>query len=55
MLDNTKQPRSRDTRRNFLKSTGAIAAGAYLARTPTARAEGETLALDGGSKAVTVP
>ena len=43
---------NRDTRRTFLrKSTGALAAGACLTRTSSAR--GEALALHGGPKAVT--
>jgi dTDP-4-amino-4,6-dideoxygalactose transaminase len=43
------------TRRDFLKSTGALAAGLTLAAQPIARAAGEPLALNGGPKAVTVP
>jgi len=49
----TNRSMSQDTRRTFLKSTGAIAAGACLTHTGTARAQGETLALNGGPKAVT--
>ena len=43
------------TRRKFLKATGAVAAGLTLTRPPAARAAGETLALSGGTKAVTTP
>ncbi|MBC8868593.1 MAG: DegT/DnrJ/EryC1/StrS family aminotransferase [Planctomycetes bacterium] len=42
---------TRNTRRTFLKSTGAVAAGVCLTR--TANAGGETLAVNGGLKAVT--
>lgn len=51
----------RATRRMFLKSTGALAAGFYLDGRSTAQAGDtarpikETLALDGGPKAVTCP
>ncbi len=41
-------------RRDFLKSTGALTAGLYLAQPRSARAQGETLALNGGPMAVTV-
>jgi dTDP-4-amino-4,6-dideoxygalactose transaminase len=44
----------RSTRRTFLKSTSALAAGMYLAAPPTAGAA-KTLAINGGKKAVTVP
>ncbi|MBI4578321.1 MAG: DegT/DnrJ/EryC1/StrS family aminotransferase [Planctomycetes bacterium] len=43
------------TRRRFLKTTGALAAGAALVRPGRARAAGEILALNGGPKAVTIP
>ena len=42
---------SENTRRTFLQSTGAMAAGLYLAG--TASAQGEALAVNGGPKAVT--
>ena len=42
---------SENTRRTFLKSTGAMAAGLCL--TSTVSAQGETLAVSGGPKAVT--
>jgi dTDP-4-amino-4,6-dideoxygalactose transaminase len=47
----------KESRRQFLKTTGALAAGAYLAGRRTVRAEGskETLALNGGAKTVTSP
>ncbi len=45
---------SHSTRRSFLKKTGAVAAGLSLLSTSTARAaKTETLALNGGKKAVT--
>jgi perosamine synthetase len=53
---------SRDSRRAFLKTTGAAAAGLYLAgqaparaQQPSSGAKRETLALNAGPKAVTVP
>ncbi len=46
---------SRSTRRSFLKATGAVAVGASLAGTAHGRAATETLAVDGGAKAVTIP
>ncbi len=49
--DNTNR---RSSRRAFLGSSGALAAGAYLARPAAARAS-ETLAVNGGKKAVTAP
>jgi dTDP-4-amino-4,6-dideoxygalactose transaminase len=55
------RPGSPKSRRRFLESTGALAAGLYLARgakAAGAEAAGpsrETLALNGGPKAVTVP
>ena len=42
---------NQNTRRTFLKSTGAMAAGLYLTR--TASAQGNALAVHGGAKAVT--
>ena len=42
---------TRNTRRTFLKSTGAVAAGLCLTR--TASAGGKSLAVNGGTKAVT--
>lgn len=49
----TKRSESRNTRRTFLQSTGALAAGLYAARPVAARAEAETLAINGGPKTVT--
>jgi dTDP-4-amino-4,6-dideoxygalactose transaminase len=43
------------TRREFLKSTGAIAAGMALASEAAAQAPVEKLAINGGPKAVTAP
>lgn len=45
------------SRRQFLKAAGALAAGAYLSGQSTARAQAssQTLALNGGPKAVTAP
>ena len=45
------RPLTRNTRRTFLKSTGAMAAGLCLTR--AASAQGEALAVNGGLKAVT--
>ena len=45
------QSPTRNTRRTFLKSTGAVAAGLCLTR--SASAGGEPLAVNGGPKAVT--
>ncbi|NUQ63090.1 MAG: DegT/DnrJ/EryC1/StrS family aminotransferase [Pirellulales bacterium] len=50
----TNGSQNRNTRRTFLKSTGALATGFYLAGAGSAPARGETLAVDGGPKAVTV-
>jgi dTDP-4-amino-4,6-dideoxygalactose transaminase len=55
MQGETNRSRTRNTRRTFLQSTGALAAGVYLTGARTARAQGETLALNGGPKAVTAP
>jgi dTDP-4-amino-4,6-dideoxygalactose transaminase len=49
---------NRSSRRTFLRSTGALAAGLALAQPSTARARGasvQQLALNGGPKAVTAP
>ena len=43
------------SRRQFLASSGALAAGAYLGRPAVSTAAVETLAVNGGPKAVTVP
>jgi len=48
-----QRSRSSSTRRTFLKSSGVLAAGAYLTRPAAGRAATETLAVNGGSKAVT--
>ena len=53
MKNQTSQSHTRNTRRDFLKSSGALAAGMYLTR--SAEAAGEVLALKGGPKAVTAP
>ncbi|MFH1740092.1 MAG: aminotransferase class I/II-fold pyridoxal phosphate-dependent enzyme [bacterium] len=47
--------KSQSTRRTFLKTTGALAAGLSLSSQSQAAATKETLALLGGSKAVTYP
>lgn len=52
MQDNTDKGKTRSSRRAFLASSGAMAAGAYLASPRAARAA-ETLAINGGKKAVT--
>ena len=55
-MENKKnQVRPQKTRRSFLKSSGALAAGMYLTQPCTARADADTLALKGGPKAVTAP
>ena len=47
-MENKKnQVRTRNTRRSFLKSSGALAAGMYMTQPCTARAEGDVLALKG--------
>jgi len=46
--------KSGTSRRSFIKTTGALAAGAALTRGPKARAA-ESLAVNGGSKTVTFP
>ncbi len=48
-------PKKHPTRRDFLVSSGALAAGLTLAAAPQARAQTEKLAIAGGPKAVTVP
>ncbi len=55
MQNNTHDQKERETRRRFLKSTGAVAAGLTLAGLAPARAAKETLALEGGAKAITTP
>jgi len=55
MQDDTKCRKSQRTRRAFLKSSGAVAAGLALAGPSSAGAVKETLALSGGPKAVTCP
>ncbi len=57
-MDRAQNPQSRGNRRTFLKSSGALAAGLYLANQPAAGAQakkavGQSLALTGGPKAVT--
>lgn len=53
MRGKTKRSNTGNTRRNFLKSTGALAVGVYLGRNGAAGAQSETLAIRGGPKAVT--
>jgi len=48
-------PKQQGTRRAFLKSTGAVAAGFTLAGLSPLRAAQETLAVQGGAKAITYP
>lgn len=55
MQRDRKPVTSGTTRRRFLKTTGVVAAGAAMMHPSPARAASETLALKGGSKAVTVP
>jgi dTDP-4-amino-4,6-dideoxygalactose transaminase len=55
MEQETKLHDQMTSRRTFLKSTGALAAGLALAGGAAAQASKETLALNGGPKAVTVP
>lgn len=58
MQGENSQPASQSTRRKFLKSTGALAAGLCLTARPEGQAADvhkETLALNGGPKAVTHP
>lgn len=52
MQRKTGNVKTRSSRRAFLASNGALAAGMYLAR-PSAAGAAETLAVDGGKKAVT--
>jgi len=54
MQKETDGANARSSRRAFLGSSGALAAGAYLARPSGARAA-EPLAINGGKKAVTLP
>jgi len=46
---------SKTSRRTFLKTTGVAAAGLALARPASAQGSTETLAINGGPKAVTIP
>lgn len=55
MQNATNPSQTQNTRRNFLKSSGALAAGMCLTGTHTDSAKGEMLAFKGGPKAVTVP
>lgn len=61
MRDNVKGEKPQETRRMFLKSTGALAASlcltseSYAPAAETSRGARETLALSGGPKAVTCP
>jgi len=61
MTREMNRPNAPKSRRRFLESTGALAAGLYLARgsqaagAEAANRTGEALAIDGGPKAVTVP
>jgi len=53
MQGKNDKAKPRSSRRAFLVSSGAIAAGMYLGRPSTARGARETLAVNGGKKAVT--
>lgn len=53
MQKGTDQAKAGTSRRAFLASSGALAAGMYLGRPSAARGSAETLAMDGGKKAVT--
>ena len=53
MQDDQRRTMTDNSRRTFLKSTGAMAAAAYLGRPSAATAAAETLAVRGGPKAVT--
>lgn len=53
MQDKGDQAKTRRSRREFLATGGAAAAGMYLTRTAGAKAPLETLAINGGKKAVT--
>ena len=56
MPGKTNKATARNSRREFLASGGAIAAGMYLGGAAIARAAAvETLAVNGGRKAVTAP
>jgi len=55
MNDTTRSASSETTRRTFLKTTGALAAGVALASPARAQAPAERLAVAGGSPAVTFP
>lgn len=54
-MEDHRETSSQTTRRTFLKTTGVLAAGMTLAAQPKAHGAAETLALNGGPKAVTVP
>lgn len=54
MSKRSNLPKSGTTRRSFIKTTGAVAAGVTLAGRASARAA-ETLAVKGGGKTVTLP
>jgi dTDP-4-amino-4,6-dideoxygalactose transaminase len=54
MQDKTDRAKTTTSRRAFLASSGALVAGTYLAHPPVTRAA-ETLAINGGTKAVTAP
>lgn len=54
MQPNTGSTTRKSSRRGFLKTTGAAAAGAAMLR-PAASQAAQTLALNGGTKAVTAP
>lgn len=53
MQHTTHNQKSRSSRRTFLKSAGVLAAGLTMARPANAKSKKETLALNGGPKAVT--
>jgi len=55
MKPETNNRKRRSTRRRFLRSTGALAAGLSLASRPAAGARKEALALSGGPRTVTYP
>ncbi|MCX5769752.1 MAG: DegT/DnrJ/EryC1/StrS family aminotransferase [Candidatus Hydrogenedentes bacterium] len=55
MEPSTSAGAGRPSRRDFLKTTGALTAGIALGTQTTARAQGEALAVNGGPKTVTAP
>ena len=55
MEPETHDPKWLTSRRSFLKSTGVVATGLALGGRASAQGATETLALNGGPKAVTVP